>query len=131
MALKATVCKVELAVADIDRGYYHDHALTLAAYENTLKQFHQWVRVAQADRSWTEKVCAMAAAREVSTRPSRPDANARPGRCCGLPGRAAGCPVPEGCGPFRGRAGIGGERSSLRELDLILTLGLLAPRNHR
>ena len=32
MALKATVFKVELAVADIDRGYYADHALTLARH---------------------------------------------------------------------------------------------------
>ena len=32
MALKATICKVDLAVADIDRGYYHDHALTIARH---------------------------------------------------------------------------------------------------
>jgi uncharacterized protein YaeQ len=32
MALKSTVCKVELAIADIERGYYHDHALTLARH---------------------------------------------------------------------------------------------------
>jgi uncharacterized protein YaeQ len=32
MALKSTVCKAELSVADIDRGYYHDHALTLARH---------------------------------------------------------------------------------------------------
>jgi hypothetical protein len=34
-------------------------------------------------------------------------------------------------GHSAGPAGIGGERSSLRELDGILTLDLLAPRNHR
>ena len=32
MALKSTIFKVELSVADIDRGYYHDHALTLARH---------------------------------------------------------------------------------------------------
>jgi uncharacterized protein YaeQ len=32
MALKSTICKAELAVADIDRGYYRDHALTLARH---------------------------------------------------------------------------------------------------
>ena len=32
MALKSTVFKAQLAVADIDRGYYADHALTLARH---------------------------------------------------------------------------------------------------
>jgi uncharacterized protein YaeQ len=32
MALKATIYKAQLAVADIDRGYYADHALTLARH---------------------------------------------------------------------------------------------------
>jgi uncharacterized protein YaeQ len=32
MALKSTIFKAELAVADIDRGYYRDHALTLAQH---------------------------------------------------------------------------------------------------
>lgn len=32
MALKSTIFKLELSVADIDRGYYHDHALTLARH---------------------------------------------------------------------------------------------------
>jgi len=32
MALKATIFKVELSVADIDRGYYADHALTIARH---------------------------------------------------------------------------------------------------
>ena len=32
MALKATVFKADLSVADIDRGYYRDHALTLARH---------------------------------------------------------------------------------------------------
>lgn len=32
MALKATVCKAELNIADMDRGYYADHVLTLAQH---------------------------------------------------------------------------------------------------
>jgi uncharacterized protein YaeQ len=32
MALKSTIYKAQLAVADIDRGYYADHSLTLARH---------------------------------------------------------------------------------------------------
>jgi uncharacterized protein YaeQ len=32
MALKSTICKAELSVADIDRGYYRDHTLTIARH---------------------------------------------------------------------------------------------------
>ena len=32
MALKSTICKAELSVADIDRGHYGDYALTLARH---------------------------------------------------------------------------------------------------
>jgi uncharacterized protein YaeQ len=32
MALKATIFRAELSVADIDRGYYADHSLTLARH---------------------------------------------------------------------------------------------------
>ena len=32
MALKSTIFKAELSVADVDRGYYRDHALTLARH---------------------------------------------------------------------------------------------------
>ena len=32
MALKATIFKAELRVADVDRGYYQDHALTIARH---------------------------------------------------------------------------------------------------
>ena len=32
MALKATIFKADLSIADIDRGYYRDHALTLARH---------------------------------------------------------------------------------------------------
>jgi uncharacterized protein YaeQ len=32
MALKSTIFKARLSIADIDRGYYHDHTLTLARH---------------------------------------------------------------------------------------------------
>jgi hypothetical protein len=32
MALKSTIFKAELSVADIDRGYYRDHALTRSTF---------------------------------------------------------------------------------------------------
>ena len=32
MALKSTILKAELSVADIDRGYYRDHVLTIAQH---------------------------------------------------------------------------------------------------
>ena len=32
MALKSTICKALLSVADIDRGYYRDHVLTIARH---------------------------------------------------------------------------------------------------
>ena len=32
MALKATIFKIQLQIADMDRGYYQDHALTIAQH---------------------------------------------------------------------------------------------------
>ena len=32
MAIKATIFKAELKIADMDRSYYHDHALTIARH---------------------------------------------------------------------------------------------------
>ena len=32
MALKATICKAELHIADMERGYYGDHVLTVARH---------------------------------------------------------------------------------------------------
>jgi uncharacterized protein YaeQ len=32
MALKATIFKAELHIADMERGYYHDHSLTIARH---------------------------------------------------------------------------------------------------
>jgi uncharacterized protein YaeQ len=38
MALKSTICKTELSVADIDRGYYGDHSLTLALHPSETEE---------------------------------------------------------------------------------------------
>ena len=38
MALKATVYKVHLNIADMDRGYYADHALTLACHPSETEE---------------------------------------------------------------------------------------------
>jgi uncharacterized protein YaeQ len=38
MALKSTISKVELSVADIDRGYYRDHSLTLARHPSETEE---------------------------------------------------------------------------------------------
>ena len=32
MALKATICKAELQIADMERNYFHDHTLTIARH---------------------------------------------------------------------------------------------------
>jgi len=32
MAIKSTIFKAELQIADMDRNYYHDHALTIAQH---------------------------------------------------------------------------------------------------
>ena len=32
MALKATICRATLQIADMDRNYYHDHVLTIARH---------------------------------------------------------------------------------------------------
>ena len=38
MALKATICKAELHVADMDRNYYQDHALTIARHPSETEE---------------------------------------------------------------------------------------------
>ena len=38
MALKATVYKVQPNIADMDRGYYADHALTLACHPSETEE---------------------------------------------------------------------------------------------
>lgn len=38
MALKATVCKAELQITDLDRNYYHNHALTIAQHPSETEE---------------------------------------------------------------------------------------------
>ena len=38
MALKSTIYKAELSIADVDRGYYADHALTLACHPSETEE---------------------------------------------------------------------------------------------
>lgn len=38
MALKSTIFKAELSVADVERGYYGDHALTLACHPSETEE---------------------------------------------------------------------------------------------
>jgi len=38
MALKATIFKAELQVSDMDRGYYHDHLLTIACHPSETEE---------------------------------------------------------------------------------------------
>ncbi|GMV03528.1 MAG: YaeQ family protein [Burkholderiaceae bacterium] len=38
MALRATICKAGLAVADIDRGHHADYALTIARHPSETEQ---------------------------------------------------------------------------------------------
>ncbi len=38
MALKATICKAELHIADMERGYYKDHALTIARHPSETEE---------------------------------------------------------------------------------------------
>lgn len=38
MALKSTIHRVELSIADIDRGYYHDHSLRIARHPSETEE---------------------------------------------------------------------------------------------
>ena len=38
MALKATICKAELHIADMERGYYQNHALTIARHPSETEE---------------------------------------------------------------------------------------------
>ena len=65
MALKATIFKAQLQVADIDHGYYADHAVTLARHPSETDerlmvrlvalalQAHQVNTLAGGDAAWT------------------------------------------------------------------------------
>ena len=55
MATKATVYKAHLNVADTDRGYYADHALTLALHPSETEErltVRQPTRQASATNNW-------------------------------------------------------------------------------
>ncbi len=62
MALKSTVYKAELAIADMDRGYYADHALTLARHpsetdERMLVRLVAFALFADADLTFGKGLC--------------------------------------------------------------------------
>ena len=50
MALKSTIFKVQLSVADIDHGYYADHALTLARHPSETDE-RMMVRIVEIGRA--------------------------------------------------------------------------------
>ena len=50
MALKATIFKAELQISDMDRNYYHDHALTLARHPSETDERMMVRLLAFADR---------------------------------------------------------------------------------
>lgn len=59
MALKATICKAELNIADMDRGYYADHILTLAQHpsendERLMLRLLAFVLYAHEDLAFTK-----------------------------------------------------------------------------
>lgn len=59
MALKATVCKAELSISDIDRGYYAEHQLTLAQHpsennERLIMRLLAFVLFAHEDLAFTK-----------------------------------------------------------------------------
>ena len=63
MALKATVYKAALAVADLDRGYYGDHRLTLARHpsetgERLMVRLLAFALFATDDLQFTRGLCA-------------------------------------------------------------------------
>src|SRR6059058_6052970 len=58
MALKSTIFKAQLAVADIDHGYYADHALTIARHPSETDERMMIRLVALALNAWKlQAVC--------------------------------------------------------------------------
>jgi len=62
MALKATIFKVELNIADMDRNYYQDHVLTIARHpsesdERMMRRILAFAMHAQADLCFTKGLC--------------------------------------------------------------------------
>jgi len=63
MALKATICKAELQVADMDRGHYADYALTLARHPSEtdarmMVRLLAFARHADERLAFTKGLCA-------------------------------------------------------------------------
>lgn len=63
MALKSTIYKADLQVADMDRGYYADHALTLARHpseteERLMVRLLSFALYAAADLTFGKGLCA-------------------------------------------------------------------------
>jgi uncharacterized protein YaeQ len=58
MALKSTIFKVQLAIADIEHGYYADHALTLARHPSETDERMMVRLVALAlNAHWLQDLC--------------------------------------------------------------------------
>jgi uncharacterized protein YaeQ len=62
MALKSTIFKANLQIADIDHGYYADHALTLARHPSETDERMMVRLVALASRRTSCRTCATATA---------------------------------------------------------------------
>lgn len=63
MALKATIFKAEINIADMDRGYYANHALTIARHpsendERMMLRIVAFILHADAQLSFTKGLCA-------------------------------------------------------------------------
>jgi uncharacterized protein YaeQ len=76
MALKSTIFKANLQIADIDHGYYADHALTLARHPSETDERMMVRLAALALHATSCNACATATARWLWRRPVRPG---RPG----------------------------------------------------
>ena len=70
MALKSTIFKANLSVADIDHGYYADHALTLARHPSETDERMMVRLVALALNAWQLQALARATA-SMSRSPSK------------------------------------------------------------
>ena len=62
MALKSTIFKAQLAIADIDHGYYADHGLTLARHpsETDERMMIRLVALALTPASYVGKAAELA-----------------------------------------------------------------------
>jgi uncharacterized protein YaeQ len=63
MAIKSTIFKANLQIADIDHGYYADHALTLARHPSETDERMMVRLAAWPSRRTSSMTCAMATPR--------------------------------------------------------------------